>query len=98
MIFITETLRKHPVAGIGTRVATKPFNVPNTDYTIPKGMKVFIPIYAIHHDEQIYPDPEEFKPERFSEPPPSGAFLAFGDGRNSLNYLFLTISTYRFLT
>lgn len=84
MISSAETLRKHPVAGSSTRIAKQDYKVPGTDYTIPKGMRIFIPIYAIHHDETIYPDPETFVPERFSEKPPSGTFLAFGDG----NYHF----------
>ena len=28
-------------------------------------MSVFIPIYAMHHDEAYFPDPETYKPERF---------------------------------
>ena len=30
-----------------------------------KGMSVFIPIHAFHHDEAYFPDPETYKPERF---------------------------------
>lgn len=48
-------------------------------------MRVFISIFAIHHDARYYPEPEEFHPERFSQPIPSGAFLPFGDGK----FLFL---------
>ena len=32
--------------------------------TIPNGMPILAPIYAIHHDPEIYPDPEKFDPER----------------------------------
>ncbi|CAH1787494.1 unnamed protein product, partial [Owenia fusiformis] len=34
--------------------------------TIPKDAIVTIPVYAMHHDADIYPDPEKFIPERFS--------------------------------
>lgn len=78
-ISIPETLRKHPVAGNVTRIATRPFKVPNTDFTIPKGMRIFIPIYALHHDPVYYENPEEFKPERSSQQP-DFAFLPFGEG------------------
>lgn len=63
------------------RIATKSFKVPNTDFTIPKGMRIFIPIYAIHHDSRYFKDPEEFNPERFAsqQPLPAG-FLPFGEG------------------
>lgn len=46
------------------RKATESYRVPNTDITIPKGMRVFIPVYAIHHDERFHSDPEIFNPER----------------------------------
>ncbi|XP_018355275.1 PREDICTED: cytochrome P450 9e2-like [Trachymyrmex septentrionalis] len=34
-------------------------------FTINKGMIIWIPLYAIHHDEKHYYNPEEFRPERF---------------------------------
>ncbi len=34
--------------------------------TIRKGATVFILIYGIHHDANVYPNPEKFDPERFA--------------------------------
>ncbi|XP_018300272.1 cytochrome P450 9e2 [Mycetomoellerius zeteki] len=34
-------------------------------FTIYKGMIIWIPIYAIHHDDKYYDNPMEFRPERF---------------------------------
>ncbi|KYM82495.1 Cytochrome P450 9e2, partial [Atta colombica] len=34
-------------------------------FTINKGMIIWIPLYAIHHDKKYYDNPEEFRPERF---------------------------------
>lgn len=90
--FFAETLRKHPVAGNATRVANKPYRVPGTDFTIPEGMRVYIPIYAIHHHDRFYPNPEVFNPERFSEENGNDArtFLGFGDGKYSFSYFLIS--------
>lgn len=82
MLFNAETLRKHPVAGTITRIATKAFKVPGTDYTIPKGMRIYIPTYALHHSS-LYPNEDKFVPDRFSKDKsiPANAFLPFGDGK-----------------
>jgi hypothetical protein len=31
---------------------------------IPKGMSIDIPIYAVHHDPEYWPEPDRFDPER----------------------------------
>lgn len=55
-----------------------------TNVTISKGTKVFIPIYGIQHDPNIYPDPEVFNPDRFTDEVMKLRhpmyFLPFGDG------------------
>jgi thromboxane-A synthase len=33
-------------------------------YHIPKGTIINIPVYPIHHDPNIWPEPEKFIPER----------------------------------
>ncbi|KAF2892434.1 hypothetical protein ILUMI_13740 [Ignelater luminosus] len=63
---IEETLRKYPPLTAITRNCVKNYKVPDTDVTIDKGTKVFIPILGLHHDPEYYPDPEKFDPERFS--------------------------------
>ena len=32
---------------------------------IPAGTVINVPIYAIHHDPDVWPEPEKFKPERY---------------------------------
>lgn len=34
-------------------------------YTVPKGSRVFINVWAVHRDPTIWENPSEFKPERF---------------------------------
>lgn len=52
--------------------------------TIQPGEYVLAPVYAIHHDPEYYPEPEIFRPERFSpdekEHRHPMAYLPFGAG------------------
>nr|QST15029.1 CYP4BY5 protein [Diaphanosoma celebensis] len=58
-----ETLRLYPsVPGI-LRNLTEDVNIGK--YTIPAGASVALMIYGMHHHPDIYPEPEEYKPERF---------------------------------
>lgn len=92
-LHILESLRKYPPGPLIVRTATNPYTVPETNITIEKNTLVLIPVYAIQHDPEIYPDPEAFKPERF-EPDavksrPTCSFLSFGDGpRNCIGLRF----------
>lgn len=63
---VAETLRKYPPAIRSERVAKEDYVVQNHNITITKGMIVGIPIYAMHHDPEYYPNPEKFDPERFT--------------------------------
>ncbi|XP_031772912.1 probable cytochrome P450 6a14 [Apis florea] len=62
-----ETLRKYPSLPFLNREIIDDYTFESNKVTLPKGLKIWIPIYAIHHDPDIYPDPEKFDPERFSE-------------------------------
>ena len=56
------------------------------------GQLVSFPVYAIHHDPDLYEDPETFQPDRFARDgprPPQGAYLPFGAGpRNCIGMRF----------
>ncbi|HKH14407.1 MAG TPA: cytochrome P450, partial [Solirubrobacterales bacterium] len=50
-------------------------------YTLPAGTLVLPAIIAIHHREDLYPQPFEFRPERFLEGQGDGyAWIPFGGG------------------
>ncbi|XP_060066276.1 cytochrome P450 3A8-like [Ylistrum balloti] len=61
---INETLRIYPPAMRMNRKCTKTTKV--KDITIPAGMVVTVPIYAMHHDPEVWEKPDIFNPERFS--------------------------------
>ncbi|XP_013394382.1 cytochrome P450 3A4 [Lingula anatina] len=61
---LNESMRLYPVGIRVDRVANQDTTV--NGLFIPKGTAVTIPIYAIHRDPNIYPDPEKFDPERFT--------------------------------
>jgi cytochrome P450 family 6 len=77
-------LRKYPPATNTQRVAKEDYPIPNTKIVLEKGTSVMIPIYAIHHDPEIYPKPEVYDPDRFSPEETKKrhhfSFLPFGEG------------------
>ena len=44
------------------RVASQDYKLGN--YHIPKGTIIYVPVYSIHHDPNVWPNPEKFIPER----------------------------------
>ncbi|EAT39033.1 AAEL009137-PA [Aedes aegypti] len=81
---IYEALRKYPPIANLFRSVTQDYNVPNSNVMLPKGMNVWIPIYAIHHDPEFFPEPELFDPERFTqeecEKRKPFTYMPFGEG------------------
>ena len=51
-------------------------------WELPEGMTVGVALPALHHDAALYPEPEQFRPERFlnGNDPGPGAWLPFGGG------------------
>lgn len=84
MLITPEALRKHPPAANINRVVTQPYTIPGTSTEIEKGVRVVIPVYAIHHDPRYYPEPDRFDPERFGDKAkasrPPYTYLPFGEG------------------
>ncbi|XP_071581356.1 probable cytochrome P450 6a13 isoform X2 [Temnothorax nylanderi] len=88
-----ETLRKYPPATLLRRESMSSYTFDGINVSIPKSQKVWIPIYAIQRDPDIYPKPDVFDPERFDEETVRSrhpmAYLPFGDGpRNCIGARF----------
>jgi len=79
---IKETLRLCPPIHMGNRKSTADIFL--DEYHIPPDSRVMYSIYLTHRDPQFWPDPEDFKPERFDrtqgQKPASYAYLPFGGG------------------
>ncbi|XP_034248782.1 cytochrome P450 6k1-like [Thrips palmi] len=81
---VSETLRKYPPLPFLNREVMKAREIPGTKIHVEKGTRIIVPVRALHHDPQYYPEPDKFDPERFSDEAkasrPSQVYLPFGDG------------------
>ncbi|XP_041790274.1 cytochrome P450 3A30-like [Chelmon rostratus] len=91
---IYECLRLYPPAARLERTAKETVKI--NGITIPKDMIVMVPVYALHRDPELWPEPEEFKPDRFSKQNKQSinpyTYLPFGIGpRNCLGMRFALV-------
>ncbi|EAT39029.1 AAEL009138-PA [Aedes aegypti] len=81
---INESLRKYPPVTNIVRNVSKPYRVPGMNVTLEEDCRVLLPVYAIHHDPSLYPNPDQFDPERFNPENSAArhpmAFVPFGEG------------------
>uniref|UniRef100_A0AAT9UTT0 Cytochrome P450 6PZ29 n=1 Tax=Maconellicoccus hirsutus TaxID=177089 RepID=A0AAT9UTT0_MACHI len=81
---IAETLRKYPPVGMLQRRTCQDYNIPGSDVIIPEDTPIIISVHGIHMDEKYYENPQEFRPERFTEQEQSKrarfTYLPFGEG------------------
>jgi cytochrome P450 family 135 len=76
---VKETLRARPVIVDIARKLAAPATVGG--YELPAGSFVMPAIAALHYREDIFPDPEEFRPERFLDGRADNyAWIPFGGG------------------
>lgn len=77
---VCETLRIYPVAaGTFGRILTEPMSVKGM--TFDEKTWLIISIYSLHQREDLYPDPKQFKPERFLQKAYSAyEYIPFGGG------------------
>lgn len=79
---IDETLRLYPPAWIGPRRSVEPFELDGV--RVPGGVPVNYVSWASHRLPDVFPEPDAFRPERFSAENraklPKGAYVPFGGG------------------
>jgi cytochrome P450 len=79
---IDETLRMYPPAWIGPRRSIEPFELHGV--RVPGGVMVNYCSWASHHMPEVFPEPERFRPSRFTPEAkaalPKGAYVPFGGG------------------
>nr|XP_048289410.1 cytochrome P450 3A11-like isoform X2 [Myodes glareolus] len=88
---LNEVLRLYPVGMRLDRFCKQDVEIDGV--LVPKGSVVVIPVYALHHDPQYWPEPTELRPERFSKENKGSinphVYLPFGNGpRNCIGTRF----------
>jgi cytochrome P450 len=76
---VHEGMRIRPVIPMIGRMVMRPWRL--GDYVVPARTPVAISIVALHHREDVYPNPHAFRPERFLEDKPGTyTWIPFGGG------------------
>jgi cytochrome P450 len=79
---LEETLRKYPPAWVGPRRSLESFEFEG--HTVPARAFVNYSSWASHHLPDVFAEPEQFRPERFTPEAraamPKGAYVPFGGG------------------
>jgi cytochrome P450 len=81
-MILDETLRRYPPAYIGPRRSVEPFEFKG--HQVPANSHVQYCSWASHHLPDVFPEPQLFRPRRFSEENkaklPQSAYVPFGGG------------------
>ncbi|XP_043653301.1 probable cytochrome P450 28a5 [Drosophila teissieri] len=98
---VQETIRLFPPAFMANKLCTESIELPNKEgpnFVVEKGTTVVVPHYCFMLDEEFFPNPQSFQPERFMEPDAAktfrerGVFMGFGDGpRVCIGMRFATV-------
>ncbi|XP_053659498.1 probable cytochrome P450 9f2 [Anopheles marshallii] len=96
---VLETLRKWPPHPLLVRECTKPFLIPATEngdrapIPLKVGDKLYLSVWALHRDEDFFPQPEQFDPERFVDANAQrvSTFIPFGIGRGCVGQEFVKL-------
>ncbi|XP_058425191.1 cytochrome P450 3A12-like [Diceros bicornis minor] len=92
---LNESLRLFPIVSRLQRVCKKDVEI--NGVFIPKGTVVIVPTFTLHRASEFWPEPEEFRPERFSKKNKDSInpylYLPFGTGpRNCIGMRFAIVN------
>lgn len=73
-----ETLRLYPPAWVITRRTLEPVEVEG--FHIPADALIIVSPWVVHRNNQVWPKPEQFNPDRFADGTPMLGYLPFGAG------------------
>lgn len=90
-----ESMRISPAVGFLLRKCRRKCLIPDLGVTVDEGIRVMIPVSALHRDPKYWDCPGEFRPQRFSpeinEPKIKSAYIPFGIGPRSCTGKFVCI-------
>ncbi|HEX8093061.1 cytochrome P450 [Jatrophihabitans sp.] len=78
---VNEVLRLYPAGWLGSRRAAR--DTAFDGIAIPRGTLVLYSPYLTHRDRRLWPEPQEFRPDRFLAPLPPWGFLPFAAGERT---------------
>ncbi|XP_050299615.1 cytochrome P450 6j1-like isoform X2 [Anthonomus grandis grandis] len=81
---VSETLRKYPTLPFLDRVCNADYKLTD-EITIEKGTKIFVPLFGLHYNKELFPNPYKYDPERFADKSVINAdnmlyYMPFGEG------------------
>lgn len=91
---VSETLRMYPPVSRLERSPCEDYIIGDTGVKVTKNDIVAVPVYAMQHDPQYFPEPSTFDPERFNDENVGSiqpyTYLPFGAGpRNCIGISFV---------
>jgi cytochrome P450 len=79
--FLDEVLRLYPAGWIGSRVCARDVEVPGAE--LRAGTLILYSPFLTHRDATLWPNPDDFDPDRFDDGRPAWGYLPFSAGRRT---------------
>lgn len=87
----------YPGLPILNRECTIDYTIPGTNHTIKKGTSIIFSLLGVSRDPDYFPDPETYRPERFSDAVPAynvNAYIPFGEGPRACIGMIIVLFLY----